>query len=134
MNDFSKVTLINLIDLISDASREDNQELVNELAIEIKKSSSTIISSLLTTQSTPIKYCKILDCYKIEKPDHDYDDIGDYKFFFFKFMRYGIFLSLPWDTVLDIQYAFKLNCLVLKHIYPMYLFSLFIPACKEKKN
>ena len=37
MNDFSKVTLINLIDLISDASREDNQELVNELAIEIKK-------------------------------------------------------------------------------------------------
>ena len=51
------------------------------------------------------------------------------KFFFFKFMRYGIFLSLPCDTVLDIQYAFKLNCLVLKHIYPMYLFSLFIPAC-----
>lgn len=37
MNDFSKVPLINLIDLISDASREDNQELVNELAIEIKK-------------------------------------------------------------------------------------------------
>ena len=37
MNDFSKVPLINLIDLIADASKEDNQELVNELALEIKK-------------------------------------------------------------------------------------------------
>ena len=37
MNDFSKIPLINLIDLIADASKEDNQELVNELALEIKK-------------------------------------------------------------------------------------------------
>ena len=37
MKDFSKVPLINLIDLIADASKEDNQELVNELALEIKK-------------------------------------------------------------------------------------------------
>lgn len=37
MKDLSKVPLINLIDLIADASKEDNQELVNELALEIKK-------------------------------------------------------------------------------------------------
>lgn len=37
MNDFSKVPLINLIDLIADASKENNQELVNEIALEIKK-------------------------------------------------------------------------------------------------
>ena len=37
MKDLSKIPLINLIDLIADASKEDNQELVNELALEIKK-------------------------------------------------------------------------------------------------
>ena len=36
MKDLSKVPLINLIDLIADASKEDNQELVNEIALEIK--------------------------------------------------------------------------------------------------
>ena len=28
-------------------------------------------------------------------------------------------------------YAFQLNCLVIKYIYPMYLFSLFLHAKKE---
>ena len=37
MKDFSKVPLINLIDLIADASKEDNQELVNELALELAR-------------------------------------------------------------------------------------------------
>ena len=37
MKDLSKIPLFAFIDLIDQASKENNQELVNELALEIKK-------------------------------------------------------------------------------------------------